>query len=119
MNEWLKTESITPTQQESRFPTGSEVAHVLRSLADHEVKINNNGIGAHWQGFISSKNLPEKYWALLNIREYTGDDLPQEIYFEKGDEELIKLILKKLTYHCGPLVLIADCGGAPQLINPQ
>ncbi len=117
MNEWLESEGVEPPQLESRFPTGREIINTLNSLAEYEVKFNDNGINATWQAYISSKNRPEEYWTLLNISQYTGADLPQELCFEKGHEELIRLILKKLTQYCGPLVLVADSGGEPQLIN--
>src|SRR4051812_31420039 len=95
MNEWLESAGIEPTQSESRLPTGREIVNALNSLAEYEVKFNDSGINATWQAYISSKSLPEEYWTVININQYTGADLSQELCFKNGHEELIKLILKK------------------------
>lgn len=76
------------------------------------------GVGKHWGAFIVSPfggDIGE--WADLKITSFSGDDQEQELYFEKGSESLIVLILKQLAQKCGPLVLIADAGGAPQIVS--
>jgi hypothetical protein len=117
MKEWLDSEGVEYPKSVSRFPKGIEVKEVLNNLEGYTVQIFDNGIGNTWQADIHSTAKPEEIWTLLNISEYSGDDEPQEIWFEKGHEELIKLVLKKISEICGPQVLIADAGGEPQVIN--
>lgn len=117
MKEWLDSEGVEYPDHSSRFPKGKEVKEVLRNLEGYEIEIIDNGIGNNWQAWINSKIEPEKYWTLLNISKYSGDEELQEIWFEKGHDELIKLVLQKLNYYCGPLVLIADTGDPPEVIN--
>jgi hypothetical protein len=116
MKEWLDSEDIEYPQEPSRFPKGKEVKEVLNNLVGYKVKIYDNGIGNTWQADIHSEVKLEE-WTLLNISEYSGDEESQEIWFEKGHEDLIKLILKRLSEICGPLVLIDDAGCEPQVIN--
>ena len=83
-----------------------------------KVQVYDVGVGKHWGAFIVSPfggDIGE--WADLKITSFSGDDQEQELYFEKGSESLIVLILKQLAQKCGPLVLIADAGGAPQIVS--
>lgn len=105
-----------PTGQ-SRFPTGLEIQEALREFQGYEVEINDNGLSGTWQAIITRSGVEEEpEWALLNISCYTGDDQPQKLIFDKGHEDLIIRVLRLLTPKCGPLVLIADAGGEPQVI---
>jgi hypothetical protein len=80
-------------------------------------RLTDNGSHAHWDVFIESISGPEVGpWTLLIVREYSGDDLPQYLYFEKGHERLIKQILSRLALDCGPLALFAN-GEDPQVID--
>jgi len=117
MKEWLTSEGVEYPAQVSRLPKGKEIKSVLESLDGYKVEIKENGVGNSWQAWIESTSNPEEYWTLLNITEYSGDDEYQEPWFEKGHEILIKLILSKLSTYCGPLVIIPDTGGTPEVIN--
>ena len=59
----------------------------------------------------------EHAWAILAIAEYSGDDEPQKLYFEKGHEPLIREVLRRLAQRCGPLVLLDDAGGPPAIVT--
>ncbi len=116
MKEWLDSEGVEYPNTPSRFPTGSEIRNALKQLQGLNVEITDNGIGGPWQAWIESKSEPEEFWTLLNISVYSGDDEPQEIWFEKGNESTIKSVLQSICSNCGPLVLIADVGGEPEVI---
>lgn len=118
MREWLDDQNVVYPDRPSRFPTGSEIKSVLATLSNHDIEINDNGLGVPWQASIIHKtggdNAP---WTLLNISAYSGDDLSQELWFEKGWESLITEILQQLSVACGPLVLIADTGNEPVVVD--
>ena len=119
MANWLDDTGTPYPSAPSRFPTGKEIKAVLGDLHDFDIRINDNGIGRTWQAHVTSKaggDVGE--WTLLNVLEYTGDDEEQQLYFEKGWESLITRILRDLTARCGPLVLIADSDGTPNVIKP-
>ena len=113
---YLDETGIDYPNNPSRLPTGREINDVVVALLAFDVKINNNGVGSSWQAHIVSRRNQDEY-ALLNIEEYTGDDQEQELWFEKGSEKVIRLILQKLSNKAGPLVLIPDTGDEPTVIS--
>lgn len=118
---WLNETGIVYPDVPSRFPTGREIKDVIATLSDYDVWINDkNGIGSVWQATVFSKSGGDtedwEEWALLNVSEYTGDDEPQELLFEKGCESLIVRILDQLSKSTGPLVLVNDAGDDPMII---
>ena len=117
MTEWLDSLDITYPAVPSRFPTGKEVKEAVDELKGIKVSVRDNGIGSSWQAWLESESEPEQLWTLLNITTYTGDSDQQEIWFEKGHEKLIKQILSKICKRCGPLVLIADTDGDPEIVG--
>ncbi len=117
MKEWLDSEGVAYPDAPSRFPTGFEVKDALQQLDNLSIKITDNGLGKHWFAWIESRTEPEEFWTLLTISAYTGDNEPQEIWFEKGHEDLIKTVLRCICAKCGPLVLIADVGSEPEVIH--
>ena len=117
MKSYLDKEGINYPCSPSRFPTGQEVKGVLKGMTDYKIEYYDNGLGNSWQANIQLVSNPEESWTLLNISEFTGDLEPQQLWFDKGDENLIKSILKLLSNNSGPLTLIADCGGPPQIIK--
>ena len=118
MKSWLSETGVDYPDVESRFPTGHEIKTALDELAEYDIRINDNGVGEPWQATIIAKEgTGEKEWTLLNITEYSGDTEPQELWFEKGWESLIKHVLHVLSAYCGPLVLMADTGGDPEVIQ--
>lgn len=117
MKEWLDSVEVPYPQVSSRFPKGSEVKNAVSRLDEYNVKILDNGVGHSWQASVESKENPEEFWTLLNITEYTGDEEFQEPWFEKGHEELIKVVLREICKECGPMVLIPDTGDTPEVIN--
>ena len=119
MKSWLDETGVEYPAAPSRFPTGSEIKKVVASFKEgFDVKINDNGLNGPWQASIVSKAGGDTgEWALLNISEYSGDDQEQELWFEKGWESLNVKILKELSLHSGPLVLLADTGEEPIVIS--
>lgn len=114
---WLDEQQVSYSKAPSRFPTGAEIKKAVGSLDGYSVEVNDNGVGAPWQASIVHASSGDSGpWALLNITTYSGDDEPQQLWFEKGWESLITEILQKLVYVCGPLALIADSGGKPVVI---
>lgn len=117
---WLDSTGIKYPKEPSRFPTGREIKDVVRGLVGFNVEITDNGLGSHWQASIVSKQGGDTgEWTLLNITEYSGDDAEQKLWFEKGWESLITSILRELSKHSGPLVLIPDVGGDPIIISNE
>jgi hypothetical protein len=51
------------------------------------------------------------------ITKYSGDALEQELWFERGSESLIALVLKELAKNSGQLVLMDTAGGDPIVIS--
>lgn len=117
MKEWLDSLDVPYSNLPSRFPTGAEIKDAISELSGIKVQIRDNGIGANWQAWFESESKPEEFWTLLNISNYSGDSEPQELCFEKGHEVLIKQVLAKICSKCGPLVLLADAGGDPEIVN--
>ena len=114
---WLDETGVAYPDVASRFPTGREIKEVVAGLVDFDVEITDNGLGAAWQAFVVSRAGGDTGpWTLLNVSEYSGDDQPQELWFEKGWESLITSILAALAVRAGPLVLIADTGDDPVVI---
>jgi len=116
MKSYLDETGIDYPNNPSRLPTGREIKEVVAALSGFNVEISDNGVGDFWQAQIVSKRDPEEY-ALLNIEKYSGDDQEQELWFEKGSEDVIISILKKLSKMSGPLVLIPDTGDEPTVIS--
>lgn len=117
MEAWLDEQGIAHPDACSRFPTGCEIKAVLSKLQDFNVEIRDNGIGGSWQAWITSALGGESAeWTLLNISEYSGDPEEQRLWFEKGSESLIRRVIGELAKSTGPLVLIDDASGQPQVI---
>ncbi|MFZ6876428.1 hypothetical protein ACO0LF_30620 [Undibacterium sp. Di27W] len=118
MKSWLVETGIDYPDTKSRFPTGIEIKSALSQLKNYDVNITDNGIGHTWQAMINKKEeAMESEWTVLNISEYSGDEHPQKLWFEKGWESLIHQILHNIVPYCGPLVLIADSGDDPVIIS--
>ncbi|WP_144265706.1 hypothetical protein [Pandoraea sp. SD6-2] len=118
MKTWLQELAVPHPNVSSRFPTGCEVKAALSQLHGFNVEIRDNGIGCIWQASIVSELGGDKgEWTLLNINEYSGDQEPQQLWFEKGRESLIKTVLCHLAKDTGPLVLIDDASSQPQVID--
>jgi hypothetical protein len=122
MKTWLDQTGVEYPRVTSRFPTGCEIKTVVTRLPAHHVTINDNGIGRSWQASIVAKSATNECedgaeWALLNVTKYSGDALEQELWFERGSESLITLVLKELSKNSGPLVLMDDAGSDPIVIS--
>jgi hypothetical protein len=115
MTDWLSNQNIAFPDLASRFPTGREIRAVL-SVFPATVEIVENGIGGAFSATVYEGAAGDERWTVLQITHYTGDDEPQELWFEKGHESLIKDIMARLAMSCGPLTLIADVGDPPQII---
>lgn len=116
MRAWLDDQGIAFPDKGSRFPTGSEIKQML-AVFPGSAEITDNGVGASYSAFLTQGAADDELWTLLQIAEFTGDDEPQQLWFEKGHEQLIADVLRKLTPACGPLALIADVGDPPQIID--
>jgi hypothetical protein len=117
MKAWLQELEVPHPNVTSRFPTGREIQTVLSQLHGFNVEIRENGIGSAWQASVVSVHGGDNGgWALLNVNEYPGDHEEQQLWFEKGWESVIKIILRQLANVVGPLVLIDDADGQPQII---
>lgn len=81
------------------------------------VEVTENGDGGPYSAFVTQGTGDDKRWTLLQVTEFTGNSHRQKLWFEKGHEDLIKELLQRLTRACGPLALIADVGGPPQIIE--
>jgi hypothetical protein len=121
MRTWLDESGVGYPDKPSRFPTGNEIKAALSRLGDLSVSVNDNGPNKTWQAFIESRDSRDDGpWTLLTIDNFTGDDLPQKVWFEKGWESLIKRVLGEFAQSCGPLVLLADTGdGEPQVVDQR
>jgi len=118
MCQWLDEQEVAYPLTPSRFPTGAEIKAIVSELKGHSVKVRDNGLHAQWQALITPKDDEvDPEWALLTVSDFSGEDLPQQLYFEKGHECLVIEILQRLTPSCGPLVLIDDAGGEPVVIS--
>lgn len=117
MTEWLDSLEVPYPKTPSRFPTGREVKDAIAELGGVKVTIRDNGVGATWQAWLESESKPDELWTLLNITNYSGDNESQEIWFEKGHDQLIKQVLAVICKKCGPLVLIPDTGGDPEVVG--
>lgn len=117
MMEWLDSLEVSYPKTPSRFPTGKEVKDAISELQGVNVTIRDNGVGAAWQAWLESESKPEEFWTLLNITNFSGDNEQQEIWFEKGHDQLIKQVLSVICKKCGPLVLIPDTGGDPEVVS--
>ena len=117
MTEWLDSLEVSYPKTPSRFPTGREVKDAVSELNGIKASIRDNGVGGSWQVWLESETKPEEFWTLLNITNYSGDNEQQEIWFEKGHEHLIKQVLAVICAKCGPLVLIPDTGGDPEVVS--
>ena len=119
MKGWLDSQDVWYPDSPSRFPTGNEIKEALAGLPGVDVQITDNGVGASWQAWIISDTSPEEMWTLLNISRYSGDDEPQELWFEKGHEQLIKTVLNEICKTSGPIVLMPDTGDPPEVVGIQ
>lgn len=117
MTIWLSEQGISFPALPSRWPTGSEIKRALVDLG-LTVQITDNGHMAPWHAFVKeAADDPENKWALLIIQDYSGDHEPQKPHFEKGHEPLIRRIISRLAFACGPLVLINDADSVPEVIG--
>jgi hypothetical protein len=117
MHQWLNDLGVLFPLQPSRLPTGAEIKSALADFSGYDVKIADRGIGSAWEADIVDQRGAEHGWAFLRIIKFTGDDQPQELYFEKGSEPLMTALLSRLTPICGPLALIPDTGDLPTVID--
>ena len=113
---WLRTIAFDVPSDPSRAPTGTELKAALGKLQDCSVTIRESGRNKPWRADIHEND--GDAWTVMVMRDYPGDDQPVSLTFEKGHEELIERILRLLTPVCGPLVLVADTGEPPILIEP-
>jgi hypothetical protein len=116
MRAWLDEQGVAFPDKASRFPTGREIKQVLAAFPG-SAEITDNGTNGPYSAFLTRGAADDELWTLLQITEFTGDDEPQQLWFEKGHEQLIGDVLRMLTPNCGPLALIADVGDPPQIID--
>ncbi len=100
--------------QRGRDPTFAEITGVLARLPNAEVET-----GRHDNLFEASIERDEDTWTNLVLNDVTDDDGACTVVFEKGSELLILEILILLADKCGPLILNADTGEEPILVNAR
>lgn len=104
---------LPDTAPPGRYPEPSEIKAVLESIPDLRVtyKISEKV----WEaGLMSRKDI---FWAYLAVRDYSGDpETSHHFYFPAGWDEIILQVTTKLVKRCGPIVLLPDSGGLPQLV---
>ena len=95
----------------SRNPTPAEVRKSCSALRGFKTTFNVKS-KSHWQALLQSTQRDEG--TILNLENFTdAEDKPHAIWFEKGSPKGILEIVKRLTRHCGPLVVLPDTGEAP------
>ena len=109
--------AVPQSAEPSRNPTPAEVREVCRTLRDYQVEFNVKP-KSRWQAVIESTKRDEG--TILNVEKFKGaEDEPHGIWFEKGSPALILEILKRLSKHCGPLVVMPDTGDAPIAVTAK
>ncbi len=115
---WLFEQGIHCSDRPSRWPTGAELKQAVECISDINVTYNDNGIGHCWQALLSNgENDCREVWAAVNVDEYLGDDRENKFWFDKGTTELNVAVALALSAITGPLVLVADCGGPPLVVD--
>jgi len=102
----------------SRNPTPQEVRAVCGELSDLKVTMYSPPEHA-WQIMIEGfHDADDEPWTLLNVFEFNGDETqPHAIWFDKGWPSLILRIVRELSAHCGPLVIVPDTGCNPIVVS--
>lgn len=115
---WLEEFGVTVPDSTTRCPTGEEILDAIKSLPKYEISINDNGLGSLWQVTVSSTE-DEELWTMINVIEYKGLELENEFYFEKGNIDLIKIIVSLLSKKCGRFILLPDTGDQPIIVDEK
>jgi hypothetical protein len=112
MRAWLASQDIAVPADASRFPTKPEV---VRCLADPGLGLRRGGDRDDrvWDAFLESG----EEWTNLFIDGLGGDDAPCRLHFDGGHVSLIRRILQHLARACGPLVLLCEAGGPPEVMT--
>ena len=115
---WLLEQDITCSERSSRWPTGEELRQAVECFSGVQGQYNDNGLGHCFQALLNWGDVDEQgIWAALNVEQYRGSDQGTEFWFEKGTAELNVAITLALSAKTGPLVLFADCGGHPLVLD--
>ena len=109
--------AVPKASEPSRNPTPAEVREVCRTLRDYKTEFNVKP-KSRWQAVIAGTKGDEG--TILNVEKFNGaEDKPHGIWFEKGSPALILEILKRLSKHCGPLVVVPDTGDPPIAVTAK
>jgi len=115
---WLLEQGIECSDRASRWPTGNELKYAVECFRGIQVQYNDNGVGYCWQALLSNGEAgTEEVWAALNVEKHQGYDQTNDFWFDKGTTELNVAIALVLSAKTGPLVLLADCGGPPLVVD--
>ncbi len=103
---------------EGRNPTPAEIRHVVAGLDGFKASYNDPPtMGQLWQVTVEDALDPDTgRWTLVNMSKYAGENVPEDIWFEKGWPDLIVRILLRLATTCGALVVVPDTGEAPLVV---
>jgi hypothetical protein len=117
MKEYLESENVPYPNSLSNFPTDEQIKLALSQLEDFDIQYSTSNPEKGWGAFIQATKDSENLWANLQVDVKENSQYLRNIWFEKGNEEVIKLFLKYLSKSCGAQVLLADVGGPPEVIN--
>ena len=103
----------------AREPTPNDVRAVIGDLVDYEVTytvtthsvqidIVNRALA---RSAVDHSNPAGGDWAVIWMRDYQGprsDDLPCEIYFHRGSQEIVERVVGGLARRCGPFIVMLN-----------
>jgi hypothetical protein len=101
------------TAPPGRYPAPVEISAVLEGIQG--IRVSYWVSDSVWEATMVSR--VDVTWGSLAIRDYSGDpESPHHFYYPAGWDEIILLVTSNLVRQCGPLVLLPDSGGVPQLV---
>ena len=114
-----------PTDTISRYPTASEIQHVLDEMPDYTKSyfITDKAwdVDVYETAFYDAerKYIGGKHTSIYSIDWALDEALPLHIYFHGGWEELNLEIVRCLTAFTGPLILLCDSDAVPLLVSSE
>ena len=115
----LSESNISLPKENGRLPTPNEFKFAVSELSGVNCEYHQEK-SQTWTAIIESppdNEHEDEQWTTALIHEYENDDQPCVIVFEKGTEELIVRAVLELSKTTGPLVLLADDGQLPLVVN--
>ncbi|BBM02432.1 hypothetical protein [Microbulbifer sp. GL-2] len=119
LKEWVETEfNLKFPHGPSRWPTVEELKSVVEQFTGFKIKYNENKNGIPHQVVMDFVEEPkDRLYALINIENKDEKGQESAFWFEKGSTELNIAITYAVSKFTGPIVIIADCGGPPIIVD--